>query len=281
MEQPQRTRWALPIAAGSVLAVLVAIAVLRPESEDRQAAPAKAAPDPPAAAAPILAPPAPPLRRGDLVAAVARAASAYAAGEAYPSSDQAMVGRRFEVVIPFGCSGPNPATADPARWDFDLPKRTITLTAQPQIWTDTPWVRALLGDAAYDRVDGFWIPRPWMEGERCPEPRTAPPGAPPAAPSEPGVGLVRLFDAEASRAGRRDARPYEVVRKAEEAELATTAHEYRLVLSGRISGFTRREPIRCHAASVDQRPACLIAVEIDRVAFVEPATGEVLAEWRD
>ncbi len=281
MEQPQRTRWVLPIAAGFVLAVLVAIAVLRPDNNRTTPAEPDVIEPPPATAAPALVPPAPPLRRGDLVAAVARAASAYSAGEAYPSSDQALVGRRFEVVIPFGCSGPTPATADPARWDFDLPKRTITLTAQPQIWTETPWVRALLGDATYDRVEGFWIPRPWMEGERCPKPRTPPPGAPPAAPSEPGVGLVRLFDAEASRAGRRDARPYEVVRKADEAELATTAQEYRLVLSGRVSGFTRREPIKCHAASIDQRPACLIAVEIDRVAFVEPATGEVLAEWRD
>lgn len=284
MAQPQRIRWTLSLAAGIVILALVAVAFMTSRREAPPQAPdpkgEEVAPAPPPA--PVVPVVAPPLRRSDLVAAAARAAAAYAAGEAYPATDKALVGQQFEIVIPFGCSGPSASpSADPARWNFDLKKKTITLTAQPQLWTDTPWVRDMLGDSPFERIEGFWIPRPWLAAETCPAPRTPSPGGPAPAASEPTVGVVRVFSPDASRVGRRDERPYQVVRKAGEDELATTAHEYRLVLNGRVVGFPAGDAVRCGAASIDQRPICLIGVEIDRVAFVEPDSAEVLAEWRD
>lgn len=103
--------------------------------------------------------------------------------------------------------------------------------------------------------------------------------SPPVSWSSPAIGLVRLVPADASRIGARGEQPYEVVRKASDEQLATTAHEYRLVLGGRVSALGSGDPVRCFAASIDQRPICLIGAEIDRVAFVESASGEVLAEW--
>jgi hypothetical protein len=93
------------------------------------------------------------------------------------------------------------------------------------------------------------------------------------------VGLIQTFSSEDSRLHQRGDRPYKVVRKASEAELTTNPRELRLVLTGRISGFATGDAVRCYAASIDQRPTCLFGVEIERVAFVDPATHETLGAW--
>ena len=54
---------------------------------------------------------------------------------------------------------------------------------------------------------------------------------------------------------------------------------YRLILEGRMSAFADGRAIRCRASSPDQRPVCIGAVQLDRVAF-EDAGGAVLSEWR-
>lgn len=277
----------LSLAAGIVILALVVAAVLSGRRDPPAASPAPVDTGEAVSAAPkLITPPAPlpepALRRGELVAAAARAAAAYAAGASPPADDRGLVGRPFEIVIPFGCAGPSSTpSADPARWTFDLKNRSITLTAQPQVWTDTGWVRTLVGQDDSDRIEGFWIPRPWLAAETCPTARAPDPGAPAASASEPTVGVVRVFGADDTRVGRRDGRPYQVVRKATDQELSTSVREYRLVLNGRISAFADGQPIRCHSASIDRRPACLLGAEIDRVAFLDPVSGEVLAEWRD
>jgi hypothetical protein len=283
MDKAKRTRWAPALIAAAAIVIVIVVAALvtsRPQKAPTPpVTPEKAAVSPPRAPTPIPLPP-PPLSRSDLIAAAAQAASAYAKGDAYPSQNKAMVGRRFQLAIPFGCAGPSatPSTA-PARWNFDLKAKTITLTAEPQIWTQTPWVQAVIGKGDYELVQGFWIPRPWVSTESCPVARSPLPGEPPPAPVEPSVGLVRVVSADASRIGERGEQPYQVVRKASDEQLATTAHEYRLVLGGRVAVLGSGDPVRCFAAGIDQRPICLIGAEIDRVAFEDPASGEVLAEW--
>jgi hypothetical protein len=281
MNQPDRTRLALSLGVAGVLGLILLVAVLRPQQGDEVPATPIDPPEVPAEV--VVAPeplPPPTLRRGDLIAAAAQASAAYAAGQPYADTNKALVGRRFEVTIPFGCGGPSSApTSDPARWNFDLAQRTVTLSAQPQAWTNAPWVREIVGDGDFEAIDGFWIPRPWLASEACPAPRTPPPGSPAPAVSQPSLGLVRTFAEGGSRVGQRGARPYEVVRRAEDEELTTSAREFRLVLSGRVSGFPSGEALRCHSPSIDQRPTCLAGVEIDRVAFVEPNSGDVLAEW--
>jgi hypothetical protein len=154
------------------------------------------------------------------------------------------------------------------------------IAAQPLIWTNTPWVRALIdSDAEIASAEGFWIPRPWTSKPGCPAKRTPLPGADPPARADPSVGLVQIFSSEDSRLNQRGERPYKVVRKASASELTTNPRELRLVLTGRISGFATGEAVRCYGASIDQRPTCLFGVEIDRVAFVDPATNETLGAW--
>ncbi|HRD29396.1 MAG TPA: hypothetical protein PLO65_13940, partial [Caulobacter sp.] len=79
----------------------------------------------------------------------------------------------------------------------------------------------------------------------------------------------------------RDGRPYSFVRKVPEGEPATPAEGYRLVLEGRVTGYPGGHAVRCRSDSPDRRPVCLVAVEFDRVAFEDGATGAVLAEWRE
>ena len=54
---------------------------------------------------------------------------------------------------------------------------------------------------------------------------------------------------------------------------------YRLMVEGRFTAFPDGRAIRCRASSVDQRPICIAAVQLDRVAF-EDTDGSVLSDWR-
>lgn len=98
--------------------------------------------------------------------------------------------------------------------------------------------------------------------------------------SDPTVGLVRMFAPDASRLEQRGERPYQLVRKATEAEMATAARTYNLVVSGRIAAMAEGAPVRCWSDSIDRRPVCLIGAEVHTVSFVDPTSGEMLASWR-
>ena len=315
-EHNQRTPRRNAVIAGvfvSLLAIVVIAVVL--------AIPRRAPPEPPAPADPVPAPapaaplaPPPPLGRSDLVGAVRAAAAAYAAGAEAPESEAALAGRQFRVRLPFGCLGVAPGS-EPAAWRYDPDRGTLTLTARTVHWTATPIARTLPDASAVEAVEGFWIPRPWLESESCPalpippaapetQPaqtpaakapakapasRTAPaklgtaapaPPSPPTespAPSPQTVGLAEVFRAGGSRVFRRGERPYQVVEK---AEPPTGPHVYHLVLEGRVTAGEDGRIVRCRAETVDRRPVCLVTVEFDRVAFEDPAGGEVLGEWR-
>lgn len=280
MNPSARIRWAVALGVAALVALIAVVGLLR-----RPAPPAAPAPPEPVAAAPESPPaaaetPKVALGRSDLLAAAAEAASAYAAGRPYPAAVRSLVGQRFDLQIAFGCTGPAAAGgAEPAAWSLDPKDGTLRLKAQPRIWTDTPWVRDLAGTTEVDSIEGFWIPRPWAADDGCPAPRTPAPGAAPPTLSEPSVGLVQVFRPDDSRLQQRGERPFQTVRKASEADLTAGAREFRLALAGRVTGFPGGDAVRCDAASVDQRPTCLIGVEIAKVAFVDPKTREVLASW--
>lgn len=280
----------------SLLAVALIAAVLLawprkppPAPPPKEAAPAAPAPTP-------LTPP--PLGRSELVAAARAAAAAYAAGAPAPDGEAALAGRAFRVRLPFGCLGVAPP-AEPAAWRYDETRGTLTLTARAVDWTGAPLARGLPGAETIEAVEGFWIPRPWLEGETCPNlpvpppapaqvetapakapaktaaPATAPPTLPPPSPHT--VGLAEVFRAGGSRVFRRGERPYQVVAK---AGPPTGPHVYHLVLEGRVVAAEDGRAVRCRAETADRRPVCLVTVEFDRVAFEDPAGGEVLGEWR-
>ena len=238
---------------------------------------------------PVIAPtPVSALTRGELVSAAGQAASAYARGQ-IPTETDPLVGRGFAVRIPFGCTGPSEVldgtTSDGvARWTWRPDRKTIQLSLTPGDWTGSALAfqpgPAANASPVWEAVEGFWVPRPWLAAETCPDVRADPPvtGLVPASPQT--VGIAAVFEAGGSRIGRRDGRAYVfTVRSQSDHQLAAPTGGYRLLLEGRIVGFPGGRAIRCLASGPDERPVCVAAVQLDKVAF-QTATGETLGEWR-
>lgn len=270
----------LPVVAAATVGLLLA-------SCQREAEPAAPPPEP-ASAAPVAGnPEAPPLTpaldRRELLAVVATAASNYAAGAVAAGPDP-LVGRQFDIRLSFGCEGAEAVPADGAgdglaRWSWGPDRESVRLTLTPGNWTRS----ALIAGAGQDRweaVEGFWIPRPWLTADGCPSVRADPLASGPGAPSPQSVGLAAVFDTGGSRLGRRNGRAYaHAIRQAGDLPLTAPAAGYRIRLQGRVTAFPDGRAVRCRAANPDQRPVCVAAVQLDRVAF-ESATGEALSEWR-
>jgi hypothetical protein len=220
-----------------------------------------------------------PLGRGELLAAVVAASDAYAAGRAGVPANAELVGRRFEIRIPFGCYGPSPdGGGAPIRWSYDGEARALRISVSPEDWTEVPWVKAM-GSGRMEAVEGFWLPRPWSSADACPPPE-ARMAVPPIFPApRQTVGLAQFFETGGSRVPQRGGKPYRTVEKV--APDALRAEEgFRLVLSGRIAALPDGQPVGCHGDSAELRPVCLVAVEFDRVAIENPLSGELVAEWQ-
>lgn len=279
-----------PVMPARLAVVAVATVGLLLVSCQREAEPVAPPPEatPPAASSPETPPlnPAvnPALDRRELLTAVAAAASNYAAG-ASPAAADPLVGRQFDVRLAFGCEGPEAPPAHGAagdglaRWSWGPERQTIRLSLTPGDWTRS----ALIAGAGQDRweaVEGFWVSRAWLNADGCPSVRADPLASGPAAPSPQTVGLAAVFEAGGSRLGRRNGRAYaHTIRAAGDAAPEAPAGGYRVRLEGRIAAFPDGRAIRCRAANPDQRPVCVAAVQLDRVAF-ETAGSETLSEWR-
>lgn len=271
------------------MAVVMAMGLAQCDREPR---------DPPLDAEPIVETPSPDpevtphasLDRAAFLGAISRAGSTYATGVA-PTGTDPLVGRTFAIRLPFGCGRPAPAV--PAESDGDgadagLPRvtwgpenRTLVLSLTPGDWSDSALI---VGSGATDRweaVEGFWVTRPWLGSESCPRITRDPlmSGAAQAAPQT--VGLASVHETGSSRLGRRDGQAYRFTIRGEEGRAPSPSPMgYRVVLEGRFDSFPDGRAIRCRAASIDQRPVCIAAVQLDRVAFEDAGSGAVLSEWR-
>ncbi|MBA3526237.1 MAG: hypothetical protein M3438_05660 [Pseudomonadota bacterium] len=247
--------------------------------------------------------PVPSLDRAGLLAAVAQAASAAAAGTALPTDLRALDGRQFELRIRFGCRGPSAdGTSNWLTWSYDAESRTIRVKARPTISAEEPLV-ASIGGEGFEAAEGFWIPRPWLLQPVCPATvavKSADPQQPPStdsAASEPGdekeveqagepaqfrqrLGIAQLFTDTDSRTGRRDSRPYQAVHTLKEGQ-ALSSQGFNLVLSGRLRALAGGGVIECAGADADKPPDCIISAEFQRVWIEQPETGEVIADWGD
>lgn len=225
----------------------------------------------------------PGLDRRELLSAVSLAASNYAAG-AVPAASDPLVGRQFDIRLTFGCEGAQAPPADGvgdglARWSWDADRETIRLSLTPGDWVGSALI-AGAGQDQWEAVEGFWVARPWMSADGCPSIRADPLASGPVAPSPPSVGLAAVFETDGSRLGRRNGRAYAyTIRPSGDLPLARPDAGYRLRLQGRIAAFPDGRAIRCRAANQNQRPVCVAAVQLDRVAF-ETTTGDSLSEWR-
>lgn len=281
-------RWVRAVLVLGVAASAVALAQCGDRPEPASAA--GSTPSPPPVSAPAA------LTRADMVGALDRAASAFAAGDI--ASDGSIAGRTFLIRLPFGCAGPAPEGAKPpagvADWAWSPDRATIRLTATPADWTRSPLVVPPGAEPAWDAVEGFWIARPWLASEACPAANdpAAPPAAaevaadaseplpPPVAPSPMTAGLAAIHDVDGSRLGRRDGRAYTFVARGKgDVPPTPPADGYRLVLAGRVGAFPDGRAVRCVSDGPERRPTCIAAVELDVVAF-EDAAGNRLSEWR-
>ncbi len=262
--------------------VLIPAAFLLSQCDRKPVEPEPARPIPAASAPePALTPPAA-MNRAEMLAAVAGAASAYAAGER-PTGADALVGRTFSIRIPFGCG--QPGVASPAVGPTDgLPhatwgkdRETIDLSLAPANWLGAAMITE--GDADWEAVEGFWLPQPWLTAETCPATGLIPPAGASVTPSPQTVGLAAGFSSEDSRIGRRNGRAYVfTIRHTGDSPMAANPRGYRLVLEGRLTAFADGRAIRCRADGPAQRPTCIVAVRLDRVAFTN--AGDLLSEWR-
>lgn len=268
------------------LPVVAALAAgLFSASCQRDAEPVAPPPEPtqPAKTDPVTPPRNAALDRRELLSAVAEAASAYAAG-ADTATDSPLAGRQFDIRLAFGCEGPEASPAEGAgdglaRWSWGPERKNISLSLTPGDWTRSALI-AGTGQDQWEAVEGFWVARPWMAADGCPSIRADPLASGPAAPSPQTVGLAAVFETGSSRIGRRNGRAYaHTIRQAGDAPLVALDAGYRIRLQGRIATFPDGRAIRCRAANPNQRPVCVAAVQLDRVAFETP-TGEALSEWR-
>jgi hypothetical protein len=265
----------------SVVALAASALLLTACQREKAAEPAP--PAPAATETPVvsIAPPQT-LDRAGLLQAMDIAASAYAAGKD-PGGDT-LVGRRFVVRQAFGCTGPTPPAVEEsagtglAGWSWGDQRRTLQLSLTPGDWSDSPLIAG--GADSWEAAEGFWLPRPWLRAEGCPGALGDPLASGPAAPSPQTAGLAAVFEEGGSRLGRRKGRAYSfTVRGEGDQPPPAPTGGYRLILEGRMSAFADGRAIRCRASSPDQRPVCIGAVQLDRVAF-EDAGGAVLSEWR-
>lgn len=267
----------------SAVALAASLLALAACQREEAVAPAPApAPPPPV----VVIGPSPVLDRNGLLQAVDQAASDYAAGRA--AADKTFAGRRFLIRQAFGCGLPVDSS-DPGieEGTAGLVKggRTsdLELTLTPADWT--PALPSDNGSAAWEAAEGFWLPWPWLRADGCPRPVTQPIGVD-RAPTETApaaqqsVGLAAVFDTDGSRLGRRKGRAYQFILRGEGQQAPVPdAGGYRLVLEGRMAAFTDGHAIRCRATQPEQRPVCVAAVRLERVAF-EDSGGQTLVEWR-
>lgn len=296
-------------AAALALGAIAMASACRPaDSGDNAGAPE----DEPVLNLPAVPRPAPPIDRATLLAAVARAASATAAGQAAPAGQRELDGRPFELRIRFGCRGPAPDLAKAwLGWSFDPDDRTMRVRAAPTIAADEPMV-ASLNAGEVEAVEGFWIPRPWLLEPVCParaavlpsntsestEPASAGDVRRPAAnpreespdedapaavvepvPQWPRIGIAQFFTATDPRTGRRDGRAYQSVKTLPEGQ-QPSPQGFVLVLSGRLRAIGSMGVIGCAARSSDAPPECIVSAEFDKVWIEDPATRRTIAEWR-
>lgn len=276
MREPNIRTSRLAIAAGLVAVLAVGGAgfflgrISAPHAE--QAIPAPA-PQPPVS---IRAEAPKPLQRADLIALAQQASDAHASASSLPPAVTNAAGRRFELLLPFGCAGPSEeGSTQPMRWHYDEAASTLRVSVSPVTWRGEDWE---LDEAKGLQAEGFWITRPWSSSERCPASAIQPSPAGTEPVTLPGQTLaIAQFSADTKGGLARDGRPFEVVKRVS-PDAFDASQGFRLRITGRVDRDFG--PVRCiQPAGVEQRPICVISGRIDDIRIENSATDEVLANW--
>ncbi len=278
MQEPSLRTSRLAIAGGLVAVILVGGAGF---FFGRTTAPSESGPA--AISSPIPQPsptqPARMLDRADIISIAAQATDALSSGEPLPEDVRAMANRRFELALPFGCSGPaSENSSAPLRWRYDEEGEVLRLHVAPTIWSPTEW--EIGENTPIEAVEGFWLTHPWSLDDVCPQ-RThaAPTGTEPVTLPGQTLAVAQFFTGDNRRAALRDGRPFETVQRVPRGRF-DASRGFRLLLSGRIDSVPGGSPVRCvQPAGLEQRPICVVAVALDEVRIENPIGTEVLATW--
>lgn len=215
--------------------------------------------------------------RTAFLTAASQAASAHTAGTNDREVQAELDGRRFAIRLRFGCAGPTASDSeDPLRWKASKDGTSFEVSATPDLSLDSEPLAGSL-DPTIETVEGFWLARPWLLSDACPN-VSAPENA--AAAERPQlVGIAQYFTSEDSRVGQRSGRSYASVEKiASQDELPKAGLV--LLFEGRLRSWPGGKVIRCWGSGKDSPPQCVAAAHVDRAAFERPEDGSVLAEWR-
>ena len=243
--------------------------------------------------------------RTAMLTAVARAASATAAGIDDSADQRSLDGSPFEFGIRFGCRAPGTGLQQAAfGWTLDRESGTLRVWATPTISSAEEIVQRIAG-GEFEAAEGFWVPRPWLLEPACPaaaavRPASAEPKAETAgaggeaadvpagvenereakasSSSLPKVGIAQFFRETDPRAGRQGLKPYETVKTLDPAQ-PIGSQGFNLVISGRLRALPGQRVIACVPYRRDAPPDCIVSARIDRVRLELPDTKEILAEW--
>ena len=275
-----------PLVIGGVVAAILLLVLFRQQEPPKPAAPPPAPPQEVAKPAPAPEPaapaPPPPLDRRALIDGARESGAALAATGVLPPPDAALGGRKFTVRIPFGCNGLQiGASPSQASLSYDADNKSMTLSAQPNVWTQLSLVQGLPNLDDIDAVEGFWIPRPWSYSDSCPPRVEYPAVVTPTPPTAQTLGLARFFGKGDSRVLQHADHPFTFTRKLPDGDLSALNHGYILLLSGRIGSYQDGRALHCWMEASDHHPICLYSVIFDHIAFEDASTGETLAEWNE
>ncbi|MEP7351340.1 MAG: hypothetical protein ABI668_15490 [Sphingorhabdus sp.] len=271
------SKWRGVVAVALLLGVAVAIFLNWPATPGQVATPA-AAPSRAPTTTPLR--PLQPLDRAALIAAAATAASAYAAGKPVEREVTDLAGRRFELVLPFGCGGPSSAEEEILDgWRFDAATQILQLVFPSSLKPLEPAkAEAKMPEDSESRFSkGFWIKREWLRDAVCPP--AAAGQSTSLAPETSSIAIAELLDADAPRVDQRAGEPYRVSKRLLE-EQAPDGRGLRIIVTGRLA-IGERMPVRCTAVEPDRRPVCVILVRFDTVAVTDADRSTIYGEWRD
>jgi hypothetical protein len=217
--------------------------------------------------------------RTDIIAIGRGAADALASGLPLPPEATDVAGRRFDLVLPFGCDGSaSPDSAVPMRWSYDAEQQTLRIHVAPTQWESGGWGLSQ-ADGKARGMAGFWVSHPWTTAERCPHSTdVSVPESQPATVPEQTLAIAQLLP-DGADGERPKGRPYAIVKRMPRESFAPE-QGFRLRLAGRIDRFPNGQSVQCvQPLGIEQRPTCLVAISFDEVRIENPLDGEVLGTW--
>lgn len=213
--------------------------------------------------------------RADLIDLARLAANAHVMGREMPQSVMDAAGQRFELALPFGCSGPSTETSSGSMgWEANQETGVLRIRAKPETWSANDWFPQLQDKS----LVGFWIERPWAYNAQCPAQTPSPAREEiPSSPAEPEHTLaIAQFGSGEARTAQRG---FEKVERIGPGGLEISAG-LMLRLTGKLSRSEQGAPVRCvQPAGPVSRPKCIIVAIFEEVRIENAATGDVLGVW--